>query len=132
MLITMKIFDRICVLTRCGFLLLQLFYVPIFVSRGAGNWRVNPVNMLPKHMYYRYTTPRQTTFSLLRFICIVSYMSKEKDNQFRKKRGDTRIGSIEKQYGVDLGARSDMKLSTYLEEKGYSSLSRLVASSKKK
>ena len=25
----------------------------------SGCWELNPVNMLPKHAYYRYTTPRK-------------------------------------------------------------------------
>lgn len=43
-----------------------------------------------------------------------------------KKRGDTLVGTIEKQYGVDLGHRSDKKLATVLEETGASSLSKLL------
>lgn len=44
----------------------------------------------------------------------------------RRKRSDTEIGSIEKQYGVDFGVRSDMKLGKYLDEKGYKSLSKAL------
>ncbi len=44
----------------------------------------------------------------------------------RKKRGDTLVGTIEKKYGIDLGYRSDKKLSTVLKETGASSLSKLV------
>ena len=47
----------------------------------------------------------------------------KKQNQFRRKRGDTKIGSIEKQYGVDFKVRSDMKLSTYLKNTGAPSMS---------
>lgn len=43
-----------------------------------------------------------------------------------KKRGDTLVGTIEKQYGVDLGHRSDKRLSTVLKETGASSLSKLL------
>lgn len=52
--------------------------------------------------------------------------------QFRRKRGDTRVDSIEKQYGVDLGARSDMKLKSYLKKEGLSSLSRALDEATKK
>ncbi len=45
---------------------------------------------------------------------------------FRKKRSDTKIGTIEKKYGKDFGVRSDKKLGSYLEGKGYSSLSELL------
>lgn len=53
----------------------------------------------------------------------------------RQKRGDTLVGTIEKQYKVDLGHRSDKKLSTVLKETGAPSLSKLLKmadSSKKK
>lgn len=46
--------------------------------------------------------------------------------QIRRKRGDTRIGTIEKEYGVDFGVRPDMKLTTYLEETGFPSLSKAL------
>lgn len=44
----------------------------------------------------------------------------------RKKRSDTRIGTVEKKYGVDLNVRSDMKLSSYLKRVGLPSLSKLI------
>ncbi len=44
----------------------------------------------------------------------------------RQKRGDTLIGTIEKQYGVDLGYRSDAQLHTVLEKEGVPSLSKLL------
>jgi len=46
--------------------------------------------------------------------------------QIRRKRGDTRIGTIEKEYGVDFGVRGDTKLATYLEESGFPSLSKAL------
>jgi len=49
--------------------------------------------------------------------------------QFRRKRNDTKIGTIEKKYGRDFGVRSDMKLGTYLSKKGYSSLSGIIKKS---
>ena len=49
-----------------------------------------------------------------------------KKSQFSRKRSDTKIGTVEKQYGVDLGVRSDMKLGSYLKEKGYPSLSKAL------
>ena len=56
--------------------------------------------------------------------------------QIHKKRGDTLVGTIEKQYGVDLGHRSDKKLATVLKETGAPSLSKLLkmadSSSRKK
>ncbi len=47
-------------------------------------------------------------------------------NQFRKKREDTLIKTIEKKYGVDFGVRSDKRLGTYLKEEGYPSLSKAL------
>jgi hypothetical protein len=44
----------------------------------------------------------------------------------RRKRTDTKIGTIERKYGKDLGVRSDMKLGSFLKKKGYKSLSELL------
>jgi hypothetical protein len=38
-----------------NFIILNFDFL-IFMS---GCWELNPVNMLPKHAYYRYTTPRK-------------------------------------------------------------------------
>ena len=46
--------------------------------------------------------------------------------QFIAKRNDTKVGTIEKKYGVDLGVRSDMKLGNYLKQKGYGSLADML------
>mgnify|MGYP001566171975 CR=1 FL=1 len=46
--------------------------------------------------------------------------------EIRKKRADTRVGTVEKQYGRDFGVRSDKKLGNYLEEQGFPSLSKLL------
>ena len=59
-------------------------------------------------------------------------MGMVKKGQFRQKRADTKIGSIEKQYGVDFGVRSDMKLGKYLEKRGYPSLSKALKNIEKK
>lgn len=53
-------------------------------------------------------------------------------DQFRRKREDTKIGSIEKQYGVDFGVRSDKKLGQYLKEKGLPSLSKALKEADKR
>lgn len=52
--------------------------------------------------------------------------SRNESGQLRQKRGDTHIGTIEEQYGVDLGHRSDMHLDTLLKEKGVDSLNDLL------
>ena len=45
---------------------------------------------------------------------------------YRRKRKDTRIGTIEKKYGLDLWVRSDMHLWTYLKKTWYGSLSKIL------
>lgn len=46
--------------------------------------------------------------------------------QFKKKREDTLIKTVEKKYGVNFGVRGDMKLGTYLEKEGFPSLSKAL------
>ncbi len=46
--------------------------------------------------------------------------------QFRAKRGDTKIGTIEKEFGVDFGVRSDTELGTYLKNQGLPSLAKAL------
>jgi hypothetical protein len=48
------------------------------------------------------------------------------DGHIRRKRGDTRIETIEKEYGVNFGVRSDTKLSTFLKDSGIPSLSKAL------
>lgn len=62
----------------------------------------------------------------------MSARSKSKKGNYRRKRSDAKIGSIEKKYGVDFGVRSDMRLDTFLEKKGYPSLSKAVRSANEK
>ena len=52
--------------------------------------------------------------------------TRTKQGAFSAKRSDTKISTIEKKYGVDLGVRSDMKLGNYLEKKGYKSLADML------
>lgn len=47
----------------------------------------------------------------------------DENGRIRQKRGDTHIGTIEEQYGVNLGVRSDMHLDEFLRRGGYDSLS---------
>ncbi|MDO8571553.1 MAG: hypothetical protein Q7R79_02650 [bacterium] len=54
------------------------------------------------------------------------YRSRNEDGQLRDKRDDTHIGTIEKQYDLNLGVRSDMQLGTYLKEHNIASLNDLV------
>ena len=52
--------------------------------------------------------------------------SRNEDGHLRVKRGDTHTGTIEQQYGIDLGVRSDMRLDNYLKLVGKKSLNDLV------
>ncbi|KKQ85306.1 MAG: hypothetical protein UT09_C0047G0003 [Parcubacteria group bacterium GW2011_GWF2_38_8] len=53
-------------------------------------------------------------------------ISRTQSGRIQQKRGDTLVKTIEKQYKVDLGYRSDAKLSTVLKKEGASSLSKLI------
>lgn len=54
------------------------------------------------------------------------YRTRNEDGELRQKRGDTHIGTIEEQYGINLNVRSDMHLETYLEEHNIKSLNDLI------
>jgi hypothetical protein len=54
------------------------------------------------------------------------YRSRNQNGQLRDKRDDTHLGTIEKQYDVDLGARSDMHLGEYLKQNKIKSLNDLI------
>jgi hypothetical protein len=45
------------------------------------------------------------------------YRSRNQNGRLRDKRDDTHIGTIEEQYGVDLGVRSDMHLGNFLKQR---------------
>jgi hypothetical protein len=48
------------------------------------------------------------------------------DGTLREKRGDTHMGTIEREYGLDLGVRSDMRWDTYKNRTGVESINDLV------
>ena len=52
--------------------------------------------------------------------------ARNQDGELRQKRGDTQAGTIEKEYGVDLGVRSDKKLENVLKDQGVASLNDLI------
>lgn len=54
------------------------------------------------------------------------YRTRNDNWPLRQKRSDTHIGTIEKQYNIDLKVRSDMELWTYLEKKNIKSLNDLI------
>lgn len=39
---------------------------------------------------------------------------------------DTKIGTIQKEYGINFGERSDKKLGVFLRERGYKSLALML------
>jgi hypothetical protein len=47
---------------------------------------------------------------------------RDEDGEIREKRGDTHMGTIEKEYDRDFEVRSDMRLDTFLKENDYDSL----------
>jgi len=54
------------------------------------------------------------------------HRTRNNDGRLRDKRDDTHIGTIEKQYGIDLDVRSDMHLGNYLKERNIKSLNDLI------
>jgi len=54
------------------------------------------------------------------------YRSRNQDGRLRDKRDDTHLGTIEKQYGVDLGGRADMHLGNFLKQNKIDSLNDLI------
>lgn len=52
--------------------------------------------------------------------------SRNEDGALRQKRGDTLVSTIEQQYHVDFGVRSDMTLSTLRNKLGETSIEKLI------
>ena len=52
--------------------------------------------------------------------------SRNQKGPLRQKRSDTLVGTIEKEYDVDFGVRSDMQLGTLLKIEGLESLNDLL------
>lgn len=52
--------------------------------------------------------------------------SRTDEGTLRRKRSDTHAGTIEDQYHVDLGVRSDKQLGNILKDEGVGSLSELL------
>lgn len=52
--------------------------------------------------------------------------SRDKNGEYRQKRGDTHIGNIEKQYDVDFSVRSDMHLDTLRKQHDGKSLTQIL------
>lgn len=56
------------------------------------------------------------------------YRSRNHDGRLRDTRDDKHVGTVEKQYGLDLGVRSDMEIGNYLKQKGLASVNDLIQS----
>ena len=54
------------------------------------------------------------------------FRSRNENGLLRDKRDDTHMGTIEKQYGIDLEVRSDKHLGNYLQEHKIKSLNDLI------
>ena len=48
------------------------------------------------------------------------------DGRLRDTRDDKHVGTLEKQYNREFGVRSDMHVSTLLQQQGVSSVSKLI------
>lgn len=57
--------------------------------------------------------------------------ARNESGALRGKRSDTLVGTIEEQYHVDFGVRSDMQLGTLLDRTGTSSLSELLQTARR-
>ncbi len=51
---------------------------------------------------------------------------RDENGEIREKNGNTKMGTIEKEYDKDFGVRSDMKLKNFLEQEGYDSLNEVL------
>jgi hypothetical protein len=58
------------------------------------------------------------------------YRSRNETGPLRDTRDDKHVGTLERQYGLNLGVRSDMHVGTLLKQTGISSVSKLVHSGK--
>lgn len=52
--------------------------------------------------------------------------TRQNQSQFRQKRSDTLVGTLERKYKVDFNVKSNMKLGNYLKKEGLPSLSQAL------
>ena len=52
--------------------------------------------------------------------------TRDDNGELRQKRGDTLVGNIEREYGVNFGVRSDMRLDTLRDQTGLASIEDLL------
>lgn len=58
--------------------------------------------------------------------------TRDDDGELRQKRGDTHVGNIEREHGVDFGVRSDMRLDTLRKRTGLDSIEDLLGRARKR
>jgi hypothetical protein len=58
--------------------------------------------------------------------------TRDESRQLRERRGDRLVGTIENEYGVDLGVSGDMRLDTYRERTGLTSIEDIVEQARKR
>lgn len=52
--------------------------------------------------------------------------SRDEDGEIRQKRGDTHMGTLEKEYGVTFGVRADMELQTFRDRFNVTSIKEVL------
>jgi hypothetical protein len=57
--------------------------------------------------------------------------TRDDNGELRQKRGDTLVGNIEREYGVDFGVRSDMRLDTLRDQTGLTSIEDLLRNARR-
>src|SRR5262249_32485556 len=89
-------------------------------SSPSGMARRREARVVPPTLWLMLAQPPKMWSSL------GQQMSSAKQAMFRQKRIDTLVGNVEAIYDICFNARSDMKLGTLLEERGFMSLSQLL------
>jgi hypothetical protein len=57
--------------------------------------------------------------------------TRDANGELRRKRGDTLVGNVEREYGVDFGVRSDMRLDTLRTQTGLTSIEDLLRNARR-
>lgn len=62
---------------------------------------------------------------------MIGFRARNATGELRRKRGDTRVDTIEQQYHVDFSVRGDMQLETLRQVFAENEISKLLAKAKK-
>jgi hypothetical protein len=57
--------------------------------------------------------------------------TRDENGRLRQKRADTLVGTVEREYGVDFGVRSDMHLGTLRDRTGLTAIDVLVSKARR-